>query len=157
MALKKARRVSQRSLAAGRPTGITRQARPKRLNASEGIIQKAVLDWLKANGIFAVRLNNIPVPTKSGGFRPVAMRGLADCHIDYPVHNIPVSIWVEFKTEKGKLSIHQEEFQRRVSEHYGFYAIVRSIDDMESYLNHVREQISDRIVNATKEISNGGI
>ena len=155
MALKKARRVSQRSLAAGRPTGVTRQARPKRLTASEGIIQKAVLDWLKANGIFAVRLNNIPVPTKSGGFRPVAMRGLADCHIDYPVHQIPVSIWVEFKTEKGRLSEHQEEFKRLVEEQMGFYAVVRSIDDMEGYLKGVREEVSNRIMIAKKEISNG--
>ena len=152
MALKRARRVSQRSLAAGKPTGVTRQARPKRLKSSESIIQKAVLDWLKANGIFAVRLNNIPVPTKSGGFRPVAMRGLADCHIDYPVCTIPVSIWVEFKTEKGRLSEHQKEFKRLVEEQMGFYAVIRSIDEMEDYLKEVREAVSNRIKIAKKEI-----
>ena len=152
MALKRARRVSQRSIAAGKPTGVTRQARPKRLKSSESIIQKAVLDWLKANGIFAVRLNNIPVPTKSGGFRPVAMRGLADCHVDYPVHNIPVSIWVEFKTEKGRLSEHQKEFKRLIEEQMGFYAVIRSIDEMEDYLKEVREAVSNRIKIAKKEI-----
>ena len=151
----KARRLSQRSLAVGKTTRVTRQARTKKLSSSESIIQKSVIDWLKANGIFAVRLNNVPVPTKSGGFRPVAMRGLADCHVDYPVFNIPVSIWIEFKTEKGKLSEHQEAFRDNIEAHSGFYSVVRSIDDMEKTLQDVRDEIIARIENAKKEISNG--
>ena len=155
MALKRARRLSQGSLAVGKTIGVTRQARTRKINSSESIVQKAVLDWLKANGIFAVRLNNIPVPTKSGGFRPVAMRGLADCHVDYPIHKIPVSIWIEFKTEKGKLSEHQEAFRDQIENFNGFYSVVRSIDDMEKCLQDVRDEILVRIENAKKEISNG--
>tara|TARA_Y100000034_G_scaffold136041_1_gene210447 strand:- start:2673 stop:3044 length:372 start_codon:yes stop_codon:yes gene_type:complete len=118
-----------------------------KIKEKESSIQKAVLDWLKYNKLLAVRLNNIPVPIKGGGFRPVSMKGLPDAHVDFPFLGIPLSVWVEFKTANGKLSDHQKYFRDRVEEYDGFYFVVRSIDEMEEALKKVKEMSSDRIKN----------
>ena len=127
--------------------GVTRQARPrvKKLSASESMIQRSVLDWLKAKGIFAVRLNNAPVPTRTGGFRPVAMKGMPDCHVDYPVEDIPVSVWVEFKTERGKLTEHKIAVREAIASHGGFYFVIQSIDAMQGALEVVEQAVKSRI------------
>ena len=118
-----------------------------KVKEKESTIQKAVLDWLKYNNLLAVRLNNIPVPVKGGGFRPVAMKGLPDAHVDYPFLGVPISVWIEFKTSTGKLSEHQKNFKDKVESYGGFYCIVRSIDDMESYLDDIKKEVESRIKN----------
>ena len=125
---------------------IVGKVRSAKLPIKEAQIQKAVMKYLEAKGISAIRLNNIPVPLKSGGFRPVARRGLADCHVDLVVQGIPVSFWVEFKTEKGKLSPHQEEFRDSVHQYGGFYEVIRSIDDMEEAIAKINVEVCDRIL-----------
>ena len=116
-----------------------------KLPIKESQIQKSVMAYLEAKGISALRLNNIPVPLKSGGFRPVAKRGLADCHVDLVVEGIPVSVWIEFKTDKGKLSPHQEEFGDSIHRYGGFYEVIRSIDDMEMVITNITEEVRGRI------------
>lgn len=120
---------------------------PRRKTEKETDIQKAVIAYLKMKGYLALRLNNIPVPLPSGGFRPVAMRGLPDCHVDIPIAGIPISVWVEFKTKTGVLSEHQKEFQARIHEGGGFYFVVRSIEDMESAIHQVYDEVHRRISN----------
>ena len=120
----------------------------------ESSIQKAVLDWLKAKKYLAVRLNNIPVPTKGGGFRPVAVRGLPDAHLDFPFLNIPVSVWIEFKTSQGKLSDHQKNFKDSIEAYNGFYCVIRSIDEMESYLEKIKLELTERHKRGQNENNN---
>lgn len=45
-----------------------------------------------------------------------------------------VPIWLEVKTEKGKQSELQKNFQAMVEEHGHIYAVVRSIEDVEALL-----------------------
>lgn len=116
-----------------------------KLPVKESQIQKAVMTYLEAKGISIIRLNNIPVPLKSGGFRPVAKRGLADAHVDLIVEGVPVSVWIEFKTEKGKLSSYQEEFRDSIHRYGGFYEVIRSIDDMEVAITNIKNEVSSRI------------
>lgn len=116
------------------------------MRLKESDIQRSVLDWLKAKRIFAVRLNNAPVPTRDGRFRPVSMKGLPDCHVDYSVFSIPVSVWVEFKTPSGRLSEGQKLVKEAIEEFGGFYFIVRSIDDMEKALEQVTHEVSRRLL-----------
>ncbi|MGA1712812.1 MAG: hypothetical protein ACO4CS_16130 [bacterium] len=112
-------------------------------------IQKAVLDWLHYKGYFAVRLNNIPTPTASGGFRPVAMKGLPDAHVDVVVEGMPISVWVEFKTEKGRLSPHQKSVMETIGLYGGFYFVIRSIDEMERAIETVTHDVRGRLTAMT--------
>lgn len=115
----------------------------------EAQVQKAVLDWLRIQGYFAVRLNNIPTPTASGGFRPVAMRGLPDAHVDVVVDGLPISVWVEFKNEKGRLSPHQKSVKEAIGLYGGFYFVVRSIDEMEQAIKTVNHEVRGRLSSMT--------
>jgi hypothetical protein len=40
-------------------------------------------------------------------------------------------LWIEVKTEKGKLSAEQGEFQKNIEEHGGKYVIARGVEDIE--------------------------
>ena len=111
----------------------------------ESDIQKTVLEWLSYKKIFAIRLNNSPVPTKNGGFRPVSVKGLPDAHLELRVSGVPISVWIEFKTKKGKQSQHQVNFQEMVEDYGGFYYIVRSIEDMEKVLHKAEYTVLARI------------
>lgn len=115
----------------------------------ESDIQRAVLKYLKAKGYFAVRLNNVPTPIEGGGFRPVAMRGLPDAHVDVVVDGLPVSVWIEFKTSAGKLSPHQKAVMDSIRLYGGFYFVVRSIDEMESAIQEVTHEIRGRLTSMT--------
>jgi hypothetical protein len=55
---------------------------------------------------------------------------MADIHAEFIIGGIPVSVWLEVKTEIGKLSTHQKEFRDGVASYDGFYFVVRSIDDV---------------------------
>ena len=70
---------------------------------------------------------------------------MADCHVDLVVEGIPVSVWIEFKTEKGKLSSYQEEFRDSIHQYGGFYEVIRSIDDMEVAITNIKNEVSSRI------------
>ena len=115
----------------------------------ETIIQKSVLDYLRAKGYFAVRLNNIPTPLGDGRFRPVAMKGLPDAHVDVVVDGLPVSVWVEFKNEKGRLSPNQKAVRDAIRTYGGFYFVVRSIDEMEKALSEVSYEVRGRLKSMT--------
>lgn len=96
-----------------------------------------------------MRLNNIPTPTASGGFRPVAMKGLPDAHVDVVVEGLPISVWVEFKNEKGRLSPHQKSVMEAIGLYGGFYFVVRSIDEMEQAIQTVKHEVRGRLTSMT--------
>lgn len=115
----------------------------------ETIIQKSVLDYLRMKGYFAVRLNNIPTPLGDGKFRPVAMKGLPDAHVDVVVDGLPISVWIEFKNEKGRLSPNQKNVRDAIHTYGGFYYVVRSIDEMERALTEVTNEVRGRLQSMT--------
>ena len=106
------------------------------LKESEASIQKAILDWGKVMRIPMRRMNVIGTPTKDG-FRPAPNRGMADIHCVLLIAGIPVSVWLECKTKRGKLSESQETFRERVNSYGGFYFVMRSIEDVEKVLDNV--------------------
>ena len=99
------------------------------MKESEANIQKAILDYGKIKGIPMRRMNVIGTPTKDG-FRPAPNRGMADIHCEYFVAGLPISVWLECKTKRGKLSPSQRNFRDGVNHYGGFYFVVRSIDDV---------------------------
>ena len=63
---------------------------------------------------------------------------MADIHASVFVVGIPLSVWLEVKTAKGKLSENQKLFRDSVQASGGFYYVVRCIDDVESAVDEVR-------------------
>ena len=92
-------------------------------------IQKAICDYLVLKGHFFTRLNNIPVYDKGRGiYRAMpkySMKGLFDILV---VRDDGIAMFLEVKTEKGKLSQHQKDFMRKCP---GFCFVVRSIKDVQ--------------------------
>ena len=101
---------------------------------TEAQIQKAIMQWGGYKRILMHRINVIGTPLHKDGltvYRPSTNKGMADIHATIIVEGIPVSVWLEVKTKKGKLSANQKAFQESIEAAGGFYYVVKSIDDVE--------------------------
>ena len=117
---------------------------------TEKHIQRAILEWGQYKRILMHRINVIGTPLHKDGltvYRPSTNKGMADIHATVLVAGIPVSVWLEVKGKKGKLSPNQLLFKDSVEAFGGFYYVVRSIEDVESALAEVRQQIIRKIKN----------
>jgi predicted methyltransferase len=115
---------------------------------TEAHIQKAILQWGQYKKVLMHRINVIGTPLHKNGltvYRPSTNRGMADIHATVLVGKIPVSVWFEVKTKKGKLSPNQKAFQESVTAAGGFYWVVRSIDDVEWAIAEVRQETMQHI------------
>ena len=102
-----------------------------RQTAPEKIIQKQILNFLAAYGIFVFRVNTTGVfdPSKKI-FRRLAgfnLKGVADILGVLPNGRF---LAIEVKTAVGKQSIWQKNFQKQVESNNGVYVLARSIDDV---------------------------
>ena len=115
---------------------------------TEAQIQKAILQWGQYKKVLMHRINVIGTPLHKDGltvYRPSTNKGMADIHATVLVGDIPVSVWLEVKTRKGKLSANQKAFQESIEAAGGFYYVVRSIDDVELTLAEVRQRTIQKI------------
>ena len=113
------------------------------MKETEAQIQKAILQWGGYKRILMHRINVIGTPLHKAGktiYRPSSNRGMADIHATVLVGGIPVSVWLEVKTAKGRLSENQKIFRDTVNATGGFYYVVRSIDDVETALRDVTQR-----------------
>ena len=105
---------------------------------SEKHIETQILSWLKAQGLFAFKIENGGVYDRSRGvFRfngSSSIRGVADI---YCLHR-GLSIWIEVKSAKGRQSEHQIEFANNIMLNGGIYLLARSIEDVEYGLKMAR-------------------
>jgi hypothetical protein len=108
------------------------------ITVSESHIQKSILDYLAARHILAFRMNS-GVANIDKRFIRFGVPGMADI-LACPQHLCddgdwrPVFLWLECKAPKGKQSELQKSFQTQVVEAGHFYAVVRSIEDVEAEL-----------------------
>ena len=110
---------------------------------TEAQIQKAILQWGGYKRILMHRINVIGTPIHKPGktvYRPSTNKGMADIHATLLVGDIPVSVWLEVKTAKGRISENQKIFSDTVTAAKGFYYVVRSIDDVETALRDVTQR-----------------
>lgn len=102
-----------------------------RRTATETEAQAAILDYLSARGVFAIRQNNQPIYDASRGtFRALPKhtpKGVADILAVKDGR----AIFLEVKSDKGRMSPDQHEFSRRVIIAGADYHVVRSIDDVQ--------------------------
>ena len=118
------------------------------MKETEAQIQKAILQWGQYKKILMHRINVIGTPIHKPGktvYRPSTNKGMADIHATLLVGDIPVSVWLEVKTAKGRMSENQKIFNDTVSAAGGFYYVVRSIDDVELVVAEVRQKTMQHI------------
>lgn len=127
------------------------------LKASEAQTQRAILELLAAEGIFAFRLNSGAFVINDGRGQPRFLRanslgaGVADIRADVRIQRVfykgsPnelvvdcfVPLWLEVKSEDGRQSPEQHSFQDFVERQGHVYAIVRSVDDVLDVLWRIR-------------------
>jgi len=107
-----------------------------KLSPPEKLIQKQILNFLSAYGIFVFRVNTTGVfdPSRKvfrrlGGYN---LKGVADILGILPNGKF---LAVEVKTEKGKQSVFQKNFQEQIEKNNGIYILARSIDDVRHLVN----------------------
>lgn len=101
---------------------------------SEKDIQNECLEWLNTNGFFAWSVNNGAVyDEKRNSFRAKQrfdIKGQSDA-----IAVKDSKIWfIEFKTEKGKMSDYQKAFQKRLEMHGHTYLLIRSLEQLKEAL-----------------------
>lgn len=82
----------------------------------ESDIQRDIKTFLQYRGWFVVKIHQ-----SMGSYK-----GIADL---YCLKN-GLSVWVEVKTPKGRMSEHQERFKDDVEQNGGHYIVARGIDDV---------------------------
>ena len=118
------------------------------MKETEAQIQKAILQWGGYKKILMHRINVIGTPLHKAGktiYRPSSNKGMADIHATVPVGDIPVSVWLEVKTKKGRISENQKAFNEVIKSYGGFYYVVRSIEDVELVLAEVKQKTLQNI------------
>lgn len=93
-------------------------------------IQSAICEYLALRRVFFYRQNNVPV-FHEGRFRRLPKhtpRGVPDILAVKDGR----AIFIEVKAEKGRQSEHQKEFERDAIAAGATYALVRSIEDVQS-------------------------
>ena len=118
------------------------------MKETEAQIQKAILQYGGYKRILMHRINVIGTPLHKAGktiYRPSTNKGMADIHATVLVGDIPVSVWLEVKTAKGRISENQKIFSDTVTAAGGFYYVVRSIDDVEAALRDVTQRTIQNI------------
>ena len=117
------------------------------MKETEAQIQKAIMQWGQYKKVLMHRINVIGTPLHKNGltvYRPSTNKGMADIHATVLVEGIPVSVWLEVKTKRGKLSANQKAFQESVEAAGGFYYVVRSIDDVDLVIQQTRLEVWEK-------------
>ena len=66
------------------------------------------------------------------------------------IENIPVCVWLEVKSSKGRQSVNQRRFEEKINKIKGHYYVVKSIEDVERALTEVKVYTWENIIEANK-------
>lgn len=101
----------------------------------ESVIQKAILDWLLWNRVFAWREARIPTPIRRG--RNIVGLRRADPHTlgipDILACFRGRMVGIEVKTDTGKQRPEQKAWQEKIETAGGLYLLARSVDDVQAF------------------------
>ena len=112
--------------------------------ATEAEVQRAVLDLLAYERIWAMRINTAAqvLQDDKGNRRFVrshsAGKGTADVQALVPAGRLFMVIWIECKNSIGRQSPEQISFQQDVERRGHRYIIARSVDDVLKALREIR-------------------
>ena len=106
--------------------------------SSEALTQNAILEYLTARRIWAMRIN-VGAMAIGKRFLRFGIPGMADIIAFYPVYDgrgfIPV--WIEVKSNIGRQSELQKSFELDVVERGHSYMLVRSVQGVEEFLKEL--------------------
>ena len=103
----------------------------------ESKIQSEIVQYLQARGLYFFSVPNERKATVAQMGRLIAMGlrpGVSDL-IAFLPNGKP--LFIEVKDSKGKQSDKQKRFEKRITELGHIYKVVRSVDDVEAFLNEV--------------------
>ena len=108
-------------------------SRRKREMGPEAYVQDAILDWLRAERVLAFRMQvgSAMYQDAAGKGRRVSFgtAGMADI-LAFPERDgRPFPVWLECKSEAGRLSALQRSFADQVEMAGHVYVVARSVDD----------------------------
>ena len=107
-------------------------------------IQRLIIEWGRlVKGMSVWRIN---VQGMRG--RKSTNLGMADLVAQYVFCGIPILIFFEVKTPKGKQGESQKQFEEVVKKDGGFYFLVTSIQDAQDALQKVERFLSSKISQA---------
>lgn len=102
----------------------------------EGEILRSILDYLAAERIWAMRINTGAIVSEYQGRKRFHRYGRPGCADILASFNSGF-VWLEVKTDKGRQSPAQKEFEAEVNAEGHFYAVVRSIEDVKMALGAI--------------------
>jgi len=98
----------------------------------ESDIQNAIRLYLTSIGIISFRVNVIGSYTKDGRYVPPSLpEGFSDIFSVMPNGR---ALFIEVKSRTGKLSLKQQNFLDRMSNHGALAFVARSVEDVKKYL-----------------------
>jgi len=86
----------------------------------EADLQRQIKEYLQWHGWFVIKIHQ-----SLGSYK-----GIADL---YAIKK-GISLWIEVKTKKGKLSQYQCKFKEDIEKQQGIYLVCRSINDLTDFL-----------------------
>ena len=115
-------------------------------NESESKLQAEIVHLLQVNGIFCHS-----VPNEAGGRSKIMQsvlvsmglrKGVGDLVVWWPTDGSVNIGYLELKTRRGKQSEAQEEFQRLCNTNKIFYAVVRDLDTVITWIEETRKTLT---------------
>ena len=97
-------------------------------------IQKACLDYLSYSGYYAFKVHTGGIYDQNRGvYRTIHTKGLSDV---IAIKNGLV-FFIEIKSETGRQSDNQKDFEFKIKEKGGYYILVRSVEELESKIYEI--------------------
>jgi len=113
---------------------------------SESALQQSCVRWFDFQypeyrlNLFAIPNEGQRTPRNGARMKAQGRRaGVADMFLAYNVGTPKCGFFIEFKTDKGKQSEHQSEFEAAVVKQLYDYKIIRSFEEFETFINNTIE------------------
>lgn len=107
-------------------------------------IQRLIIEW----GRLVKKLSIWRINVQGMRGRKSTNLGMADLVAQYVFCGIPVLIFFEVKTPKGKQGKSQKQFEELVKRDGGFYFLVTSVQDAQDALSKIERFLSSKISQA---------
>ncbi len=101
-----------------------------KIKITESEIQKQIMSYLSLRKICAMRINTKGEFRKTGPGTGVLLKNQNKGFSDILCIHKGLSLFLEVKTDKGKMSKDQEEFANKITLAGAYYFVIRSIDDL---------------------------
>lgn len=105
----------------------------KKLNHPEADLQKECVNWLRENGFFCLSVPNEAAYRRVNYFKDL---GLLKGASDLIIIGLEQVIFVEFKSETGRLSKEQIAFKMKVESLGHTYLVIRYISDLKRFFGY---------------------